>query len=169
MSEDVKRVRPSKIEYYMKLAEDVAMRSHDAETQVGMLLVRKDTGAIIATGYNGYIRGADDASLPNTRPLKYAYMMHAEDNIICHCARHGISMQGCFIVCPISPCAACTRRLWQCGISEAIVKGFHPTFEEVKKMLDMKVLIDPFENAGTQYYKLMYSPRMNSVPELKGA
>lgn len=160
--------RPSKVKYYMDVAKQVAMRSHDEETQVGMLLIKEDTGAIVATGYNGFVRGADDTTLPTKRPDKYPYMLHAEDNIICHCARHGISMEGCFVVCPISPCVACARRLWQCGISKVVIEKFHPTFEEVKLMKDLKVLVDTFESEGCQYYRLVFSPRTHSIPELKG-
>ena len=158
--------RPSKVKYYMDVAKQVSARSHDEETQVGMLLVKEDTGAIVATGYNGFIRGADDTTLPTKRPDKYEYMLHAEDNIICHCASHGISMRGCFVVCPISPCAPCARRLWQCGISKVIIEKFHPTFEAVKQMKDLKVLVDTFESEGNQYYKLVFAPRRNSIPEL---
>ena len=53
-------------------------KSHDSETQCGCVLVKNKT--IIATGYNGFIRGIDDFMLPNTRPAKYPFMIHAEAN-----------------------------------------------------------------------------------------
>jgi len=45
-------------------------------------------------------------------------MVHAEQNLICNCARHGISMNNCVIVCTMSPCVQCMRFLWQCGITK---------------------------------------------------
>lgn len=162
--------RPNKFKYYMDIAKQVATRSHDDETKVGMILVKRDSGAIIATGYNGFVRGANDAVLPTKRPDKYPYMLHAEDNIICHCAKHGISTQDCFAVCPISPCAACARRLWQCGIDEVIIEAFHPTFNDVKLMKDLEVTITNIrvDDYGVgidkhYYHRLRISPRMPVV------
>ena len=59
------RIRPSKLATYMAMADVAARRSHDAETQVGSVLVKADSGAVIATGCNGFVRGAPDRLLPN--------------------------------------------------------------------------------------------------------
>lgn len=45
---------------YMDMASVVSQRSHDAETKVGAILVNNNSGAIVATGFNGFVRGADD-------------------------------------------------------------------------------------------------------------
>ena len=157
--------RPGKHDYYMAIAEDVKTRSHDAETQFGAVFVRPSTGAIVATGYNGFIRQADDDHLPNLRPEKYPYMVHAEENAITACARHGIALDGCIMYCRGTPCQHCTRLLWQCGIYEVIFKEFHPTFEEVKKMKDIEVMVLDM-NKG--FKKLVFRPRYAGVakPEM---
>ena len=66
----------------MGIAEAVSLGSHDIETKVGGILVKKDAATIVATGYNGFVRGAPDNELPATRPEKYAYMVHCEENLI---------------------------------------------------------------------------------------
>jgi dCMP deaminase len=137
---NVKINRPNKIDYYLNIATAIAERSHDANTRVGMILVKEDTGAIVATGYNGFIRGADDANLPNTRPDKIPYFLHAEENLIYNCARHGISMTDCFVVGNLTPCPSCVRKLWQCGIKEMYVNALHSTFREVLAMKDIGVM-----------------------------
>jgi len=79
----------NKLDSLMREALEVASRSKDEETKVGAILVAKDDMATIATGYNGFVRNANDHILPKTRPEKYNYMRHAEENIITHCARRG--------------------------------------------------------------------------------
>lgn len=126
----------------MDVADVVKKRSHDAETQVGAVLVNNDSGAIIATGCNGFVRGADDSKLPNTRPDKYRYIMHAEQNLVANCARHGISMDNCTLVCTHSPCVQCMRLIFQCGITRVIVKELYRDFDELTKMEDIKITVD---------------------------
>ncbi len=123
----------------MELAETIAKRSHDAETKVGAVLINNTSGAIIATGYNGFVRGADDSLLPNTRPDKYEYILHAEQNLIANSARHGISMDNCSLVCTLSPCKLCMRLLLNCGITKVIAKDLYKDFNDILQMQDIKV------------------------------
>ena len=139
-------MRPSKNQNYMDIAEAVAQRSHDAETKVGAVLVNNTSGAIIATGYNGFVRGADDSVLPNTRPAKYEYIVHAEQNLICNSARHGISMNNCSLVCTLSPCKLCMRMLLNCGITKVIAKELYKDFNDILQMQDIKVDVQKEED-----------------------
>jgi dCMP deaminase len=132
-------MRQNKIENYMEHAIVAAKRSHDKQTQVGAILVKNDSGAIIATGFNGFVRGAPDSVLPNTRPDKYEFMMHAEENIISHCTRHGISALNTTLYCTLSPCARCTRLLWQSGITKVVAKTKYSDWESVLNMRDLHV------------------------------
>lgn len=131
----------SKIDNAMRIAEIVAERSHDTETQVGAVLIHSKTGAIIAQGFNGFVRGAPDKILPTTRPDKYPYMVHAETNLIYNAARHGISTEDCFVVCTMSPCSNCMRALWQCGISTVFFKNTYKDFHIHTQMKDLQVSV----------------------------
>ena len=91
-------------------------RSHDSETQCGCVLVKNKT--VIATGYNGFMRDINDRSLPNTRPEKYPFMIHAEANAIYNCAREGKSTLGTRAYITAPPCTTCLQMLWQCGVHE---------------------------------------------------
>jgi len=123
----------------MAMAEVAATRSHDAETKVGSILVKDATGAVVATGCNGFVRGADDTVLPNTRPDKYDYMVHSEMNLIANCARHGISMEGCFVVCTLTPCKVCMRLLWQSGVVRVVAKEIYRDFDDILAMKDIGI------------------------------
>lgn len=147
-------MRQSKIQNYLEVAEVCAKRSHDAETKVGAVLVNNESGAIIATGYNGFVRGAPDSKLPNKRPEKYEYIVHAETNLICNAAHHGISTAGCTLICTHSPCKVCMRMLVNCGITEVIVRELYKDFDAVLKMEDVKVVLTK-EAEGL--YRLRYN------------
>lgn len=123
----------------MDVACVIAERSHDAKTKVGAVLVNNHSGAIIGTGYNGFVRGTNDAILPNSGPEKYEYILHAEQNLIANSARHGTSMDNCSLYCTLSPCKLCMRMLFNCGITKVIAKDLYKDFDEITKMQDIKV------------------------------
>lgn len=139
-------MRQSKIQNYMEIAEVVSKRSHDSETKVGAVLVNNESGAIIATGYNGFVRNAPDTVLPTTRPDKYEYIIHAEQNLIANCSRHGISMDNCTLVCTLSPCKLCMRILYNCGITKVIVRDLYKDFQDIRDMKDIDITIDRREH-----------------------
>ena len=76
-------------------------RSHDSQTQCGCVLVK-------------------NKRLPNIRPQKYPYMIHAEANAIYNCAREGKSTLGATAYITAAPCTTCLQMLWQCGIEEIL-------------------------------------------------
>ena len=93
-------------------------RSHDIETQCGCVLVKDKT--VISSGYNGFIRDIDDSDLPNTRPDKYPFMIHAEANAIYNSVRIGRSTLGATAYITAIPCLSCLQMLYQCGIKEIV-------------------------------------------------
>jgi dCMP deaminase len=103
---------------FLRQAIESASRSHDAETKCGCVLVRDNT--ILSGGYNGFIRGIDDTILPNKRPHKYPYMIHAEHNAILNCARNGVSTLGATAYVTTKPCFPCFQYLWQVGVCRIV-------------------------------------------------
>lgn len=130
-------ITEKKLNYYHLRAVATASASPDPSTKVGALLVHGESGAVIAEGFNGFIRGAEDDKLPLTRPEKYDYIIHAETNLLCNAVLHGISTNNCVIYCTISPCVKCMRMLYQAGIKEVYVKGFYSDFAQCSSMLDL--------------------------------
>lgn len=105
-------MRPTWDEYFLALAEAVSTRSPDAHTRHGCVLV-DSRNVLISTGYNGPIRGIDHAAVPLTRPEKYPWMIHAEDNALLFAHR---DCGGATAYITGFPCASCTRRILQAGI-----------------------------------------------------
>ena len=135
----------------MGIAEAVAKRSHDEETKVGAILIKNDTGMVIASGHNGFVRGAPDENLPKVRPDKYQYMVHAEENLLAHCARNGINVDNCKLVITLSPCQRCLRLMWQAGITEVICRDIYRDH-----CIDMKDIDIEQETTKEGYHRLRY-------------
>lgn len=146
----------------MEVAETISKKSVDASTKVGAILINVKTGAILASGYNGFVRHAPDDTLPNSGPDKYPYMIHAEQNLICNCARHGISMNDCIVVCTMSPCVRCMRFLWQCGIKRIVCRDLYKDFREILMMQDLNVIKTTKKIDDDTFYILDYKQKISN-------
>lgn len=106
--------------YFLQIAALVATRSKDPSSQVGAVLVRERT--IISTGYNGFPRGVDDTVAERyARPLKYQWVVHAEENCLLAAARNGSATDGATLyVTPLFPCARCATSIVQAGVKEVV-------------------------------------------------
>ena len=108
--------RPSWDEYFLVLAEQVSKRSPDPSTKHGCVLVDRDK-RVVSTGYNGPVSGLPNEMVPLTRPEKYNWFIHAEDNAV---AFARCDLRGATAYVTGQPCSACFRRLLQVGIRRIV-------------------------------------------------
>jgi dCMP deaminase len=111
--------RPSWEEYFLNIALAVSARSHDGETHVGSVIVDENK-RILSTGYNGFPPGAEDHILPNLRPDKYPFMVHAEMNAIVSSKQN---LQSATMFSTHSPCRECAKAIITAGIKNVIFKN----------------------------------------------
>jgi dCMP deaminase len=137
-------MRPNWIDYFLGLAKVVSQRSHDTQTQHGCIITDR-SNRILGVGYNGFPRGLLDDNLPNTRPDKYPWMIHAERNALSNCAvlpENGVAyVTG-------QCCNDCIMALWQEGITKVIMSKDHGTHlfdEEAKKRFDTFIKMSGME------------------------
>ncbi|NLI14747.1 MAG: dCMP deaminase family protein [candidate division Zixibacteria bacterium] len=104
-------------EYFMTLAIVASLKSKDQSTQVGAVIVDNHTRKVISAGYNGFPRYMDDSKVPQTRPEKYLYVVHAELNAILHAER---SLDNCTLYVSVFPCSECMKAVIQSGIKTVI-------------------------------------------------
>ncbi len=110
--------------YLTDICKVVASKSKDRSTKVGCVITGPDH-EIRTTGYNGFVRGADDTREDwYQRPLKYEVTVHAEANAVCAAARVGIPLKGCIAYVSLPPCAHCALLLTQAGVKEVKVLGY---------------------------------------------
>lgn len=103
-------------EYFLNLAKEVSKKSIDPSTKHGCIIVDKDH-RILSVGYNGPPQGIDDSKVPLTRPDKYYWFLHAEENAILFCKQ---PTEGSTVYITGRPCMHCLRKLVQMKIKKII-------------------------------------------------
>ena len=115
---------PSWEEYFMSIAFIASTRSKDAQTRHGCVITDKNN-RILGIGYNSFPVGMPDKLLPNLRPKKYKWMVHAERNALSNCStrpENGIAyITG-------SPCVECAKSMYQEGIRNFVCFDGHSTY-----------------------------------------
>lgn len=133
--------------YFMRMAQLAAERSTCIRRQVGAVAVRDNH--VLATGYNGAPKGQthcidqgclrEELNIPSGERHEICRGVHAEQNIICQAALHGVSLEGAIIYCTTQPCSICARLIVNSGIQKVIYLEGYPdemTIGILKNMLE---------------------------------
>jgi len=109
----------------MNLAVQAAARSTCPRKSVGAVIVRDK--AILATGYNGSLRGLPHCTevgclLENDHCVR---TVHAEANAILQAAKHGVRIEGADIYVTSSPCWNCFKLVANAGIERILYGEFY--------------------------------------------
>ena len=119
------RTRASWDEYFMNIAREVATRSTCDRKHVGAVIVRDKS--ILATGYNGSIRGLghcdDEGHLMEDGHC--VRTVHAEANAIVQAARNGNRIDEGSIYVTASPCLGCFRLIANAGLKKIVFGEFY--------------------------------------------
>ncbi len=121
-------VRPDWDEYFMKIAQVVALRSNCCRRQVAAVIVKDRR--IISTGYNGTPRGITNccdggcsrcsSDAPSGTALGECLCCHGEENAIVQAAYHGIAVKDATLYTTFSPCLLCAKMIINAGIAEVV-------------------------------------------------
>lgn len=114
--------RPTWNYFFISLAFVVSQRSLDESTKHGAIVVAEDN-TILSVGYNGPPRGCDDENVPQERPEKYLWFLHAEEAAIVNAAKSGICLNNSIFYITGEPCAMCVRKIINVGAKKIIYGG----------------------------------------------
>lgn len=126
----MERRRPTKPEYFMRLAMEVRSRANCTGRKVGAVLIKDDR--IVSTGYNGtpgtMTNCAEGGCYRCARPQEFAagqgydvcICVHAEQNALLAAARFGIAVEGCVLYSTLQPCFGCLKEALQARISKVV-------------------------------------------------
>lgn len=106
--------RPSWQDYFKDITLCTAKRSPCERLHVGCIIVKDNR--IIATGYNGFLPGAEHKSI--LRHEHEQATVHAEQNALMCCARLGTACDGATLYITHYPCIICCRLVLAAGIKE---------------------------------------------------
>ena len=136
--------RPSWDEYFANIVKDVAARSTciRKNRQFGAVIVNEKK-EIIATGYNGVVRGAphcadvgcikDQMDIDSGMGHGICPAVHAEMNAL---IQAGNRARGCDLYVNAYPCKICARLIVNAGICKVIISGEYSDKEGLKIMKD---------------------------------
>lgn len=121
--------RPSWDSYFAEITWVVAKRSTCIRATHGAVIVKDRR--ILATGYNGAPSGTDHCTelkecyrqkmnIPSGQQYERCRALHAEQNAILQCARHGVSTIGASIYITDTPCELCAKQIFAAGIIEVV-------------------------------------------------
>jgi len=115
--------RPTWDSYFMKIAEDVALRSTCDRAMVGAVLVKDKH--IISTGYNGSPAGLEHCDDVGHLMVDghCVRTVHAEVNAIIQAAVFGLATRDAVCYVTHFPCLNCTKTLINARISKLIYKN----------------------------------------------
>lgn len=134
-------MRPSKDEYYLNIATQVAERGTCLRRKFGAVIVKDDQ--IISTGYVGAPRGTKNccdigecpreaANIPPGERYELCRSVHAEANAIIHASRLEMLGATLYLACidaktggftpGTRPCRMCTRMIINAGIEKVVVR-----------------------------------------------
>ena len=111
--------------YFMRIAQEVATRSTCDRKHVGAVIVRDKN--ILATGYNGSIRGLGhcDEEGHMLEDGHCVRTIHAEANAIIQAAKHGTSIDGGSVYVTASPCWGCFKMIANAGLVKIVFGEFY--------------------------------------------
>lgn len=126
-------------EYFLKIAEVVAIRSTCPVRQVGAVFVGA-TNSILSLGYNGSPRGTEHCGIEcesrsHGENSDVCKAVHAEANAIYNAASNGVSLQGSTLYCTLSPCMNCAKALIQVGVTK-VVFGENSAYDDAIRFLN---------------------------------
>jgi len=126
--------------FLIQTAEVWSRASRCERSKVGCVIALESR--IIATGFNGTLPGEDNCCEEHggTKPT----VMHAEQNALMFCAKHGLSTNGCSMYTTVSPCVDCAKMIVTAGISKVVYS------EEYRDLNGLKLL----EQFGIEINKL---------------
>ena len=139
-----KLIRPSWDEYFAKIVEDVSLRSTCFKRQIGTLIVNSDK-EIVATGFNGNVRGAPHCDEPGVGCLKdqmgfksgegheWCTAVHAEMNSL---IQAGKASRGGTLYVNAFPCKICARMIVNAGIKRIVISGEYTDRDGLKILAD---------------------------------
>lgn len=104
-------------DYFISMCDVVSHRSKDPSTQHGAVLVDEHR-RVISTGYNGGCRKIDDRLVDWSRPAKYQFVIHAEENALWTAERK--NLEGCTLYITGAPCSKCMLRIAHSGVSVVV-------------------------------------------------
>lgn len=138
--------RISKDQYYMKIADVVALRSTCLRHKFGCVITKDDQ--IISTGYNGAVRNArhclevgcirNKMGIPSGTKMEICEAVHAEQNALLQAGRYA---EGGNLYINCIPCKTCSKMIINSHIKKVVIptNDDYPDKEGINLLKEMGI------------------------------
>lgn len=127
-------MKPKHIRLWTNICLEIAKVSNCPRGKFGALIVDEGSNTLIASGYNGYLRGGPPLCGGEELCRREAEKIvsgtnievgcvHAEMNAIINCAREGVSTRDRVMFISGEPCVMCAKFIVQAGLKKVFVIG----------------------------------------------
>lgn len=131
-----------RIEYaLLETAKVWANASYCQRNKVGCVIAKDNR--IIATGFNGTLPGGQNCC-ENDRFETIETVMHAEQNALTFCAKHGLQTKDCELFTTISPCMHCAKLIISAGIKRVVFIDFYRQVGGVELLKEYGILVEKY-------------------------
>lgn len=131
---------------FIETAKIFAQNSYAKRLKVGAVLSKDDR--ILAVGYNGtpsgYSNECEEIDIITGELKTKDIVVHAEQNLICFCAKNGINTNECTLYITHSPCITCAKLIASAGIKEVIYEKDYRDDSGIKLLLELGIKVRKF-------------------------
>lgn len=131
---------PSWTDYFLGICFATAERSPDSQTKIGCVITDRNNH-ILGTGYNGFPKHFPEEMLPNTRPEKYQWIIHAEENAIINSRDLHLVQDGAIAYISSRPCLHCLKLMINSNIKKIIVSTKPTNTTDIEQQEHFELLI----------------------------
>lgn len=118
--------------------------SYCEKKKVGAVIAKD--GRILATGYNGTVAGFDNRcetyDFIENKLVTSPFVIHAEQNVLMFCAKHGIATDGTTMYITLSPCETCAKLIVQAGIKRVVFLDYYKNTDGILFLQQAGVLTE---------------------------
>ena len=141
--------RPSWDEYFIKIAEDVSLRSTCLRHHFGAVIVNEKK-EIVATGYNGAPRHMNHCTETtcsksekngSKEHMKICRGAHAEINAL---LQAGKQAENCTLYVNGHPCRSCAKAIINAKIKRVVISGTYPEIEGVELLKEAGIIVSEY-------------------------
>ena len=131
-------------DYWMKIVDDVAMRSTCVRRQIGALVVKNNV--IVSSGYNGAPKGfphcldvecrRDKLNIASGERHEECVGVHAEQNALLQAGRDA---DGATLYINAFPCKICAKLIINAGITRVVISGEYSDTEGLEYLKQAEI------------------------------
>jgi len=126
-------------ELFINVAILMANMSKSNRLKVGAVAVKDNH--LLVSAFNGTVAKYGEDSLEDEFGATTPDTIHAEENILCQAAVHGISLKGATLYCTHNCCRHCSALLAQAGIVEVKYLNEYRDLSGIEKLKNYNVKV----------------------------